>query len=87
MQSTAFHEKWVIHGTKNEVEVIADPEISTLCDCNSVFHNVKALTPFPVDQNTLIALAISVVVPALPTIVAAEIPLTVNLKQLLEALK
>jgi hypothetical protein len=86
MQSTAFHEKWVTHGAENEVEVIAAPEISTLCDYNSVYHNVVALKPFPIDQNALIGLAIAVVIPAIPTIVA-EIPLAVVLKQLLGALK
>jgi hypothetical protein len=47
---------------------------------------VVALKPFPIDQNALIGLAIAVVIPAIPTIVA-EIPLAVVLKQLLGALK
>ncbi|HZD32168.1 MAG TPA: hypothetical protein VE779_10960 [Candidatus Angelobacter sp.] len=86
MQSSAFHEKWVLHRTEHEDEVLAAPEISTLCDYNSAFKNVEALKPFPIDKNTLIGLAISIALPALPTVVA-EIPLTELLKQLFGALK
>jgi hypothetical protein len=86
MQSTAFHDKWVLHRVEHEDEVMAAPEISTLCDYNSAFKNVEALKPFPIDKGTLIGLTISVVLPALPTVIA-EIPLTEVLKQLLGALK
>lgn len=86
MQSTAFHEKWILHGAENEVEVIAAPEISTLCDYNSAYGNVERMTPFPTDRGALVGLALAVVIAALPTVIA-EIPLTEVLKQLLRALK
>lgn len=85
-QSSAFHEKWVLHREEHDDELIAAPEISTLCDYNSAYQNVENLKPFPVDKEALIGLAIAIAIPALPTILA-EIPLKVVLQDLLSALK
>ncbi len=86
MQSTAFHDKWVLHGEENEAEIIAAPEISTLCDYNSAYHNVENMYPIPVDKEALTGLLLSIAIPALPVILA-EIPIQVVLQDLLEALK
>ena len=85
-QSSAFHEKWVIHGEEHEADLIDAPEISTLCDYNSAYRNVENMKPFPVDKEALTGLALSIAIPALPVILA-EIPIQVVLKDLLEALK
>jgi hypothetical protein len=86
MQSSAFHEKWVVHGEENEEEVIAAPEISTLCDYNSAYNNVENMNPIPVDKEALTGLALAIAIPALPVILA-QVPIQVVLQDLLEALK
>jgi hypothetical protein len=86
MQSTAFHEKWILHRAGHEDELIDAAEISTLCDYGQAYDRIEAMKPFPTDRGALIALALSVAIPALPVVVA-EIPLIVVLKQLLGALK
>jgi hypothetical protein len=86
MQSSAFHEKWVIHGEENEEEIIAAPEMSTLADYNSAYHNVEDMYPIPVDKEALAGLALSIAIPAVPLILA-QIPVAVVLKDLFEALK
>jgi hypothetical protein len=86
MQSTAFHDRWVIHGEENRDEIIAAPEISTLCDYNSAYTNVEDMYPIPVDKEALMGLALSIAIPALPVILA-EIPIATVLQDLLEALK
>ena len=62
------------------------PEISSLCDYGQAYAAIAEMKPFPTDRSALVGLALSVVIPALPTVVA-EIPLVVVLKQLLGALK
>ena len=86
MQSFAFHDKWVHHGEEHEEEAIAAPEMSTLCDYNSVYKNVEDMYPIPVDKEALTGLAISVVIPALPVILA-EIPIQTVLQDLSSALR
>lgn len=86
MQSGAFHQKWIGHGAEHEEEIIAAPEISTLCDFNSAFKNVEEMIPFPTDKTALFGLALGFVIPALPTVLA-EIPISVILRDLLAALK
>jgi hypothetical protein len=86
MQSSAFHDKWVHHGEEHRDEIIAAPEISTLCDYNSAYSNVENMYPIPVDKEALTGLAISIVIPALPVILAA-IPLQTFLKDLVSALR
>jgi len=86
IQSTEFHEKWILNRTGHEEELIDAAEISTLCDYGQAYDRIKEMKPFPADRGALIGLALSVVIPALPTVLA-EIPLIVILKQLLGALK
>lgn len=86
MQSTEFHEKWILNRSGHEDELIDAAEISTLCDYGQAYDRIVAMKPFPTDRGALIALALSIAIPALPVVVA-EIPLVVVLKQLLGALK
>jgi hypothetical protein len=86
MQSTEFHEKWILNRAGHEEELIDAAEISTLCDYGQAYDRIEEMKPFPTDRSALIALALSVAIPALPVVVA-EVPLIVILKQLLGALK
>lgn len=86
MHSTEFHEKWILNRAGHEEELIDAAEISTLCDYGQAYDRIENMKPFPTDRSALVALALSVAIPALPVVVA-EIPLMVILKQLLGALK
>jgi hypothetical protein len=86
MQSTEFHEKWILNRAGREEELLDAAEISTLCDFGQAYDRIEEMTPFPTDRSALVGLALSVAIPALPVVVA-EIPLIVILKQLLGALK
>jgi hypothetical protein len=85
MHSTDFHEKWICQRTGHESEFLTAPESSTLADFGQSYERLEQLRPFPADRGAFIALAISVVVPMLPVILAV-IPLVVILKTLLKAL-
>jgi hypothetical protein len=86
LQSTDFHDKWVVHRADHEAEFMGAPEISTLCDYGSAYQNVENMKPFPTDRGALAGLAIAILIAALPTVIA-QIPLVVILKQLLGALR
>jgi hypothetical protein len=85
MHSVEFHQRWILNRVGHEADLISAPEISTLCDYGQAYDRIEKLNPFPTDKGALIALAISMVVPALPVILA-EVPITVLLKSLLSAL-
>jgi len=85
MQSTDFHEKWVYQHNGHEAEFLTAPESSTLADFGQSYERLQQLRPFPADRGAFIALAVSVVVPMLPAILAV-IPLVIILKTLLKAL-
>jgi hypothetical protein len=86
IQGTEFHDKWVRNRAGNEANFLDAPESSTLTDYGASYANIAKLKPFPMDQATLIALAISVALPMLPTVLAV-IPLSVVLEDLLKALR
>jgi hypothetical protein len=86
IQTTDFHEKWITHRAGRESQVLTEMEGSNVIDYSQTYDRVKQLIPLPVDTGTLIPLALSIVIPALPTIFA-EIPVTVVLKDLLQALR
>jgi hypothetical protein len=85
IQSTEFHEKWILNRAANVADLIDAPEVSTLCDFGGAYDRIEAMNPFPTDKGALIGLALAVAIPTLPTILA-EVPLAVVLKQLLSAL-
>jgi hypothetical protein len=86
IQGTEFHDKWVRNRAGNEANFLDAPESSTLTDYGASYANIAKLKPFPMDQATLIGLAISVALPMLPAVLAV-IPLSVVLEDLLKALR
>ncbi|HTZ49950.1 MAG TPA: hypothetical protein VMH20_20355 [Verrucomicrobiae bacterium] len=86
LHSADFHAKWIDSRVGHEQEFLTAAECSTLADFGQAYEKLKDLRPFPVDQEALIALGLSVVIPMLPVVLAA-IPLMVVLKMLFEALK
>ena len=86
IQTTEFDEKWIAHRAGRESRVLTEMESSTVIDFSAIYDRVKQLMPLPVDRNTLIPLALSIVIPALPAIFA-EIPVAVALQDLLKALR
>jgi hypothetical protein len=86
LHSMDFHQKWIVHRAGHEEEFLAAPEVSTMTDYSASYENIEKMQPFPVDKGAFLALAISVALPMLPTVLA-EIPLAQVLKGLLEAVK
>jgi len=86
IQSDDFHEKWIRLRAGHEAEFLAAPESSSLADYGSKYSNIVKLKPLPADQGGLVALAISIVLPMLP-VVLAVIPLLVVLQDLLKAMR
>jgi hypothetical protein len=85
IQTADFHEKWIVHRAGRESQVLTEMEGSNVVDFSQTYDRVKQLMPFPLDRGAFIPLALSIVIPALPTIFA-EIPVAVALKNLLQAL-
>jgi hypothetical protein len=65
-------------------ELPDSPQIGTSCDYGQVCDKLEKLKPFPVDRAALIGLALSVALPAMPTVLA-EVPLSVILTELMGA--
>jgi hypothetical protein len=86
LHSISFHAKWVLNRARNEEEFLTAPEISTLTDYGSSYECIEKMQPFPIDKGAFIVLALAVLLPMLP-VVLAEVPLVEVLKGLLEALK
>jgi len=86
LHSTEFNEKWILNREGREGELLSAPEISSLTDLASSYENVEKMQPFPLEKGSLLALALAVAIPVLPTILA-EIPIKVVLKGLLEAMR
>jgi len=86
IQTSAFHEKWITHRAGRESQLLTEMESSNVIDYSRTYDRVKEMIPLPVDRGTFIPLALSIVIPALPTILA-EIPVAVALKDLFKALR
>lgn len=86
IQMTEFHEKWITHLAGRESKVLTEIESGNVIDYSSTYDRVNKLIPFPADVASLVPLALSMLVPALPVILA-EIPVTVVLKDLFQALR
>jgi hypothetical protein len=86
LHSMDFHEKWILSRAGHEPEFLTACESSTLADYGHAYEKLKDLKPFPLDRDALIVLALSLLIPLLPVVLAA-VPLVVVLKTLLEALK
>ena len=86
MHSSDFHDKWILHRGGHEEEFLTAPESSTLADFGTAYENIEEMMPFPLDKGALMGLAVAVLLPMLP-VVLAEIPLIEVLKDLMEAVK
>ena len=86
IQTTEFDEKWITHRAGHESQVLTQMESSTAIDFSSIYDRIRQLAPIPVDRTTLIPLALSIGIPALPAI-CAEIPVAIVFKELLKALR
>jgi len=86
LQSTEFQEKWILHRAGHEAEFFLAPEINILAGFGNKYEKIDQLLPFPADKGSCYALAASIAIPAL-TVVLAEIPLAVVLKDLFRALR
>jgi hypothetical protein len=78
--------QWILHRAGHESEFLQARKSSALADFGSSYEKMAQLKPFSADTGTLYSLAASVLVPALPVILA-EIPLMVVLKDLFSALR
>ncbi len=54
MQSTEFHEKWILNRAGREDELIDAAEISTLCDYGQAYDRIENMKPFPTDRSALV---------------------------------
>jgi len=86
IEMTEFDKKWITHRAGREAQVLTEIESSNVIDFSQIYDRVKQLVPIPVERYTLIPLALSIVVPALPAILA-EIPVADVLNDLLKALR
>jgi hypothetical protein len=86
LHSMKFHEKWILHRAGHEAEFLQAPESSALADFGTSYDKMAQMKPFPADTGTLYVLAASVLIPALPVILA-QIPLMVVLRDLFAALR
>ena len=84
IHSTDFHEKWILHRAGHEEEFLATPEASTMADYGHSYGNIERMQPFPFDKGAFVSLALAVVVPLMPAVLA-QIPLAVVLQDLLKA--
>jgi hypothetical protein len=60
--------------------------VRSLADFAIAYGHIKRMKPFPADLGSLVGLALAVAVPLFPAVLA-EIPLSVILKGLFEAVK
>jgi hypothetical protein len=52
--ATNFHEKWILRRASRETET---PNVTMLADLARSYGNIMRIRPFPIDKETLIALA------------------------------
>jgi hypothetical protein len=86
INSTEFHEKWIVQRAGHEADFLQAPESSRLSSYGQVYEKIGKLKPFPVDKGSLYILAMAVVLPLLPAVLT-EIPVVVVIKDLLKALR
>jgi hypothetical protein len=80
-----FDRKWLYGGAAPDEQLVGSGDIQSLADLAGSFDVVREMRPFPFGKETLIPLAVTVVLPALP-LVLTVIPLEELVKRLLGAL-
>jgi hypothetical protein len=86
LQSSEYHQKWILHRHGHEHEFLQAPESSTLANYGQSYQKIQQMSPVPVDKESLISLALSVGIPAFPVIIA-QIPVAIVLTDLFKALR
>jgi hypothetical protein len=81
-----FHTKWLSDRKNNGEPQLSASEVSALADLTIAFGHIKRMLPFPADIGTLVCLVLAVAVPLFP-VVLAEIPFSVVVKGLFQAIK
>ena len=80
-----FHYRWISHQDDHDEEHFV-PGVAMLADLATSYNNIERMQPLPIDKTTLITLALAVLIPLFP-VVLAEIPLSVILNALFQAVK
>lgn len=85
-QVVDFQEKWLSGRESNRDPQSTSQEVSALADLTVAYGHIKRMRPFPGDVGTLVGLALATAAPLFP-VVLAEIPFSVIVKGLFEAVK
>ena len=80
-----FDRKWIHGGAAPDEPLVGSADIKSLADLDGSFDVVRGMRPFPFGRETVIQLAVTVVLPGLP-LVLTVIPLDELAKRLLGAL-
>lgn len=81
-----FQEKWFSNRESKKDPQFTAQEVTALADLTIAYGHIKRMRPFPADISTLVGLALAVAAPLFP-VVLAEIPFSVIVKGLFEAVK
>ncbi len=85
IHSTEFHKKWIVDRANQKEDFLAAPEVSTLTDYATSYELIWEVRPVPVHRGVLIGLALAIMIPLVPVVVA-EIPLATVLKNIFNGL-
>jgi hypothetical protein len=80
------HDKWFSDRGNNGEPHLSAQEVSALADLTIAYGHIKRMLPFPADIGTLVWLVLAVAAPLFP-VVLAEIPFSVVVKGLFQAIK
>lgn len=80
------HEKWFSNRESNTEPHFTAQEVSALADLTIAYGHIRRMRPFPADIGTLVGLVLAVALPLFP-VVLAEIPFSVIVKGLFQAVK
>lgn len=86
LHGTNFHKKWIVSRAGHEEEFLTAPDSSTVTDFGTTYQTIEHMQPFLFDRGASVAIVLAFAIPMLP-VVLAEIPFSVVLKGLLEAVR
>lgn len=81
-----FHDKWIARSAGRGETQLTATDVAALADFTIAYSHIRKMRPFPADIGTLIGLALAIAVPLFPAVLA-EIPFSVILKGLVDAVK
>lgn len=80
-----FQEKWIANRRGRDFAAMPS-EVGSLADLSITYENIRQMRYFPADKNSLISLAVAVLLPLFP-VVLAEIPFSDIVKGVMQAVK